>query len=56
MKRHDSYNYVQKKIKNNVKNKLTKNETKNNSFAKFIEIAIRMNDKFYEKVIKRRYN
>ena len=32
------------------------NEIMNNLFAKFIKITIRINDKYYKQVMKRRYN
>ena len=45
----------QRKLKNNVKNELMRYEKIINTFENFIETAIELNDKLYERVMKRRH-
>ena len=45
-----------RELKNNVKDKIMRDERDYESFAKFIEIVIDLNDKLYERVMKKRYN
>ena len=43
-------------LKDNVKNKLIRDERDYKSLFEFIEIAIDINDKLYERIIKKRYD
>ena len=45
----------QRKFKNNVKNELMRYEKNISTFENFIETAIELNDKLYERVMKRRH-
>ena len=45
----------QRNLKNNVKNELMRYEKSINTFENFIEAAIELNDKLYERVMKRRH-
>ena len=45
----------QRKLKNNVKNELMRYEKRIRTFENFIKTAIKLNDKLYERVIKRRH-
>ena len=44
------------KLKNNVKNEIMRDERNYENFIKFIEIVIDLDDKLYERVIKKRYD
>ncbi len=43
-------------LKNNLKNKIMRNEKILNNMFNFIEVVINFNDKLYERAIKKRYN
>ena len=43
-------------LKNNIKDKIMRDERDYESLAKFIEIVIDLDDKLYERVIKKRYD
>ena len=45
-----------KKLKNNIKNEIMRDGRNYKSFAKFIEIVIDLDDKLYERIMKKRYN
>ena len=45
----------QRKFKNNVKNELMRYEKRIRTFENFIEAAIELNDKLYERVMKRQH-
>ena len=45
-----------KKFKNNVKNKFICYDDKIENMKNFIKISIELNDKFYEKIMKKHYN
>ena len=45
-----------RELKDNVKNKIMRNERNYKSFAKLIEIVINFDDKLYEQVMKKRYD
>ena len=45
-----------RELKDNVKNEIMRDERDYESFAKFIEIVIDLNDKLYERVMKKRYD
>ena len=45
----------QRNFKNHVKNELMRYEKKINTFENFIETAIELNDKLYERVMKRQH-
>ena len=45
----------QRDFKNNVKNKLMRYEKRIDTLENFIETAIELNDKLYERVMKRRH-
>ena len=45
-----------KELKNNVKNEIMRVERNYKSFAEFIEIVINLDDKLYERVMKKRYD
>ena len=45
-----------KKLKNNVKDEIMRDERDYESLAKFIEIVIDFNNKLYKRIMKKRYN
>ena len=44
------------RLKNNVKDEIMRNERNYKNFAEFIEIVIDLDNKLYERVMKKRYN
>ena len=45
-----------KKFKNNVKNEFIRHDNNIENMKNFIKISIELDDKFYEKIIKKHYN
>ena len=45
-----------KKLKNNVKDEIMRDERDYESLAELIEIVIDLDNKLYERVMKKRYN
>ena len=45
-----------RELKNNVKNKIIHNERNYESFAEFIKIVIDLNNRLYERIMKKRYD
>ena len=45
-----------RELKNNVKDEIMRDERDYENLAEFIEIVINLNDKLYERVMKKRYN
>ena len=45
-----------KKLRNNVKDEIMRDERNYKSFAEFIKIVIDLDDKLYERAMKKRYN
>ena len=45
-----------RELKNNVKNEIMRDERDYKTFIEFIEIVINLDDRLYERIMKKRYN